>query len=225
MILKHYNRSMIKIGVFDSGKGGEAVAIFLKKRFLDSEMLVVNDRKNVPYGDKTPLQIFRLTDNAIQPLLQRGCDVIILACNTATTNALDLLRKKYPNQKFIGLEPMIKPASLLTKSKIIAVCATPATLKSKNYKKLLNKYAKHIKIIEPDCSSWAAMVENNNINDREIIKTIQDACRQNADVIVLGCTHYHWIKDIVEKAAGHKVKVIEPFDAVASRVERLLELS
>src|SRR5690606_15571961 len=101
----------MKLGVFDSGIGGETIAASLRIAFPKAEIEVVNDRKNVPYGSKSTEQIIILTDAAIQPLLTLSCDVIILACNSASAAAIETLRATYPEQKFIGLEPMIKPAA------------------------------------------------------------------------------------------------------------------
>lgn len=212
----------MKLGVFDSGIGGEAVADSLRKAFAEAEICVVNDRANVPYGGKSQESVFRLTDAAIQPLLARKCDVIILACNTATALAIDALRQKYPMQKFIGIEPMVKTAGALTKSKIVAVCATKATLASERYKRLVRDHGAELRIIEPDCGEWASLIENNLINRSHIQKTVEGVCEQGADVIVLGCTHYHWIKELITELVAGRAFVIEPSDAIGRRVKTLL---
>jgi len=215
----------MKLGVFDSGIGGEAVAATLQKSFPDAALMVVNDKNNVPYGDKSPSEVIHLTDAAIQPLLSTSCDIIILACNTATAAAIETLRTKYPTQKFIGIEPMIKTAASLTKTNTIAVCATPATLSSERYHQLVTKYGAHLDIIEPDCSTWAYMIENNELNHEMVKQTILNICDRGADVIVLGCTHYHWIKDEITELTIGKATVIEPSDAIGRRVAALLRLS
>ncbi|MNI70632.1 Glutamate racemase [compost metagenome] len=165
-----------------------------------------------------------MTDTAIQPLLASSCDVIILACNTATAAAIETLRNRYPAQKFIGIEPMIKSAARLTFSNTIAVFATPATLKSERYRQLIETYGIHLNIIEPDCSEWAYLIENNQLNRAHIEQHIQEVCKRGADVIVLGCTHYHWIKDLVIEIADGRAKVIEPSEAIGRRVSALLEI-
>lgn len=214
----------MKLGIFDSGIGGEAVASALQTTFPEATIVTVNDRANIPYGNKTQQQIIHLTDAAIQPLLDGTYDVIILACNTATALAIDTLRDKYPDQLFIGIEPMIKTAVQLTKSSIVAVCATPATLASARYNDLREKYAKDITILEPDCSEWAYLIENNQINRTHVIEQINSACDSGADVIVLGCTHYHWIKDLITESAAGRAEVIEPSEAIGRRVQDLLGL-
>ncbi|MBI3494917.1 aspartate/glutamate racemase family protein [Candidatus Saccharibacteria bacterium] len=214
----------MKIGVFDSGIGGEALANALQQTFPEAQIQVVNDHDNVPYGDKTSAEITELTDLAIQPLLTKGCDVIVIACNTATAVAIEILRQKYPSQHFIGIEPMVKTAAKQTKSDVIAVCATPATLASERYRGLVSKYASHLTVIEPDCSGWAYMIENNEINEQEIAKVINDVCERGADVIVLGCTHYHWIKELVQKLTNGNAIVLEPSEAIGRQVSELLGL-
>ena len=213
----------MKLGIFDSGIGGEAVAASLQQAFPEAEMVVVNDKAHVPYGDRTAEDITTLTDAAIQPLLRGACDIIVIACNSATAAALETLRKRYPEQLFIGLEPMVKPASDLTRSGTIAVCATPATLGSARYQTLKAKYASQLDVLEPDTSSWATMIEHNELNESQVENIIDDVCRRGADVIVLACTHYHWIHDVIEKAAASRAAVINPSDAIARRVISLLK--
>lgn len=212
----------MKLGIFDSGIGGEAVAAALRETFPSAEILTVNDRKNVPYGSKTPAEVIRLTDATIRLLLAEKCDVIIIACNTATAIAIETLRAKYPWQKFIGIEPMIKTAATHTKSKIVAICATPATLASARYRQLVEKYGGGLQILQPNCSDWAYMIENNQINHEKIERIINNMCENGADVIVLGCTHYHWIKDLIVEMARGRAEVLEPSEAIGRRVKALL---
>lgn len=213
----------MKLGVFDSGIGGEAVAAALQQTFPDATIHTVNDRANVPYGNKPKDTVVALTDKAIQPLLAESCDIIILACNTATALAIEKLRKWYPAQKFIGIEPMIKTAADLTKNKVIAVFATRATLNSSRYATLVKRYGLDLEIIEPDCSQWAYWIENNQVNQAHIKQVVEYVCEQHsADVIILGCTHYHWIKDTIIEYAGGRAIVIEPSEAIGRRVQQLL---
>lgn len=215
---------MVKIGVFDSGIGGQAVAEALQRLIPEALLTVVNDREHVPYGSKKPAEVLQLTATAIQPLITEPHDVIVIACNTATTVALPTLRKQYAHQLFIGLEPMVKPAAENTKTGTICVCATPATLASKRYKELKTAYAHNVTVLEPDCSTWAAMIEANNVNQAEIRRTIEEALARRADCIVLGCTHYHWIKSRIETIVANRALVLEPSDAITRQVRRLLAL-
>jgi glutamate racemase len=212
----------MKLGVFDSGIGGEAVADALQKTFPTADIIIVNDKKNVPYGDKSTDQVIHLTEAAIAPLLSASCDIIVLACNTATAAAIEALRSRHPGQKFIGIEPMIKSAAKLTRSHTIGVCATPATLASARYRQLIQAYGAHLNIIEPDCSKWAYLIENNQLNRHQVEQVINELCDRGADVIVLGCTHYHWIKNLIVELVADRAEVIEPSEAIGRRVQQLL---
>lgn len=213
----------MRIGVFDSGIGGEAIAQSLRKAFPDADILCRNDRDHVPYGDRSPQEIAHLTDTAIQPLLRARCDVIVIACNSATAAAIETLRTAYPTQAFIGLEPMIKPALNKTQTGTIAVCATPATLSSDRYRNLKDRYASGITVLEPDCRDWAAMIEHNRVNVARVADTIDAVCQHGADVIVLACTHYHWIEEVIDEAAAGRATILNPSDAIARRVAETLE--
>jgi len=212
----------MRIGVFDSGIGGKVVAMSLQQSLVDVEIVLINDQENMPYGDKTRNRVIELTIDAVKPLIDVKCDVIIIACNTASTTALLPLRTKYPNQKFIGLDPMIKPAAKITKTNRIAVCATPRTLKSKRYNELKNTWANDIKVIEPDCSSWANLIEHNEIDEIDLAATINSLIEQKVDVIVLGCTHYHLIKQQIIDIVGSKITVLEPTNTIAERIKNII---
>lgn len=213
----------MKIGVFDSGIGGEAIARTLQHDFPEADFVVVSDRANMPYGDKTQDEIVQLSRAAVKPLIG-VCEIIVIACNTATAAALPTLRSIYPEQKFVGIEPMLKPAATLTHSGIIAVCATPATLASEHYQSLKHKYAADVTVLEPDCRKWAHMIESNQSFEQEIWSVADSACTQGADVIVLACTHYHWIKKTIDRAVAGRAIVIEPSRAISERVRQLIAL-
>lgn len=212
----------MKIGVFDSGIGGEVVARDLAAHFPEATIVTASDRANLPYGTKSAEDIRHLVLAALQPLLTSTCDAIVIACNTATMVALPSLRQLYPEQLFIGLEPMIKPAAAITKTDIICVCATTATLGSRRYHQLKQQYGQGITILEPDCHDWASRIENNSLNKQHILRAIQPALDQNADVIVLGCTHYHWIRNEIELVAAGRATIIEPTKAIARQIMNLL---
>ncbi len=212
----------MKIGVFDSGIGGEAVARDLKQHFPHATIISVSDREHLPYGSKAEHAIIAYTDTAIQPLLAAECDVIVIACNTATTIALPTLRNRYPNQNFVGVEPMIRTAATTTKSGIVCVCATPATLQSMRYHSVKSSIEKPITIIEPDCHDWADMIERHEVNQTIITNRLLPALTAGCDVIVLGCTHYHWIQDLIASLAGPEVAILEPTATIADRISRLV---
>ncbi len=212
---------MSKIGVFDSGIGGLSVARAIEKALPGREVVFVNDTKNVPYGTKTPEALVKIVEPIFKNMQEQGCDVIVVACNTVTTTLIEHLRSviKVP---LIGMEPMVKPAAAQTKSGVIAICATPTTLKSKRYKWLKNAYAAKIKVVEPDCSKWSYMIESNAVDKQKIQDVVDLACSKGADVIVLGCTHYHWIEDIIVQASKGKAVVLQPEKPVIKQLKQVL---
>ncbi len=212
----------MKIGVFDSGVGGQSVANAIKSALPEHQVLYAEDTKNVPYGNKSPKELLALVTPLLTSLIDDGVEVIVIACNTVTTTCIEELRKTF-KIPLIGIEPMLKPASQQTKSNIIAVCATPTTLASKRYAQLLVQHAKHLEVLEPDCSEWAYMIQHDAIDEQHIHSQITALCEAGADVIVLGCTHYHWIEeDIKEIATKYHVAVIQPEQAVVAQLKRVI---
>lgn len=180
-----------------------------------------NDRQHMPYGDKTPAELLALAVPILQSLVADGCDVIVIACNTLTTTLIGELRQRI-EVPLIGMEPMVKPAAARTKTGCIAVCATPATLASPRYAWLKKTYAAGLRVLEPDCSRWAYMIEHNEINRRAIERQIDRVCSQGADVIVLGCTHYHWIESLIRSMAHERAVVLQPEQPVIARLKYVL---
>lgn len=212
---------MKTIGVFDSGVGGLSVANAIQKAFRDYKIEYREDTKNVPYGTKTPDQIYGFISPIITELAQT-CDVIVIACNTVTTTLIHRLRNDF-SVPFIGIEPMVKPASQLTKSKVITVCATPTTLASNRYKSLKDEFANNISVIEPDCSDWSELIEHSEITVAKIKEDIEPSLLQGADVIVLGCTHYHWIEQEITNIVGNKAIILQPEQAIITRLKVMLK--
>lgn len=212
----------MKIGVFDSGIGGLSVANAIQEELPEVEIVYVNDHKHVPYGDKTHDELLGFVLPILQNLIDQGCEALVIACNTATTMLRDDLRAQL-NVPIVGIEPMVKPAAEQTKTGVIAVCATPGTLASDRYKWLKDTYAKDITVLEPDCSRWAYMIEHKDVDEAFIAWQIREVCEQNADVIVLGCTHYHWIETEIKSLVAGKATVVQPEQAVVAQLKRVLE--
>lgn len=212
---------MAKIGVFDSGVGGLSVAQAIQQALPNDEILYVDDHQNVPYGNKAPEQLKALVVPILEGLVKEGCQVIVVACNTVSTTLIEDLRANF-KVPLIAMEPMVKPAAEITKSKVIAVCATPTTLASQRYQWLKDTYAKGIKIIEPDCSDWTRMIEDNKVDQQHVRERIDAACEAGGDVIVLGCTHYHWIEDIINEETRGRATVLQPEQPVIEQLKRVL---
>ncbi|HEX5797629.1 MAG TPA: glutamate racemase [Candidatus Saccharimonadales bacterium] len=214
---------MSKIGVFDSGVGGKAVVNAIQKEMPELSVLYIDDAKNLPYGNKTPKQLLELVIPKLNELENAGCEVILVACNTVTTTIIKEVRDRI-KVPIVAVEPMVKPAAALTKTKTIAVCATPTTLNSSRYRELLDLYAKHLTVLEPDCSDWVYLIEKKAADRTSIKDRIKEVCAEGADVIVLGCTHYHWIEEEIEEIAkGYDAKVIQPEAALVAQLKRVLK--
>lgn len=211
----------LRVGVFDSGVGGLSVANAIERAIDGLEVIYVEDKKNLPYGTKSVKTLKSLVVPILKDL-QKKVDVIVIACNTVSTVLGEEL-KQIISVPIITVVPMIKPAALITKTKVIVVCATPTTLKSPRYSQLLNQYAEGIQVIEPDCSTWSSLIEANEFGKHEIGRVVKTVQENSADVIVLGCTHYHWIEDQISSAVGPNVTVIQPEQAIISQIRRLLE--
>lgn len=214
--------SKIKIGVFDSGVGGLSVTRAIQAAMPEYEVIYATDKKHIPYGTKSPEQIHGYVLPILEDLVDQGCKLIVIACNTVTTTIIGNLRQEI-DVPLIGMEPMVKLAAELTKTGIVAVCATPTTLASKRYAQLKENYAKGVKVIEPDCSNWTQLIESNKIHRHHIVEQIESACRAGADAIVLGCTHYHWIEDEIKKIANGRAKILQPEQPVIAQLKLMLQ--
>lgn len=212
----------MKIGVFDSGVGGLHVAEFVQKNLPEHQIMLKEDKENLPYGTKTPEELLSIVLPIIKSMVDEGCKVVVIACNTVTTNIIAELRQEI-DIPLVGIEPMVKPASELTTNKKVAVCATPATLRSRRYNQLKQEYLNGIECIEPDCSDWATMIEANDVNYTRLKQILNMLSKRGVDVIVLGCTHYHWIEEFMRDNVTKDVKILQPEDAILTQLKRVLE--
>lgn len=213
----------MKIGVFDSGIGGKSIADAIEQALPLDEVIFVNDSQHVPYGNRDPQEILSFIVPIFRKLVDDGCQVIVVACNTVTTTLIEQLRQSF-SVPLVAVEPMVKPAAQLTGSKVIAVCATPTTLASARYAELKEMYAKNITIVEPDCSDWSSLIEENEITKAKISEDIMPALQKGADVIVLGCTHYHWIEQEIAEIVGSRAVIIQPEQALISQLKRVIAI-
>lgn len=211
----------MKIGVFDSGIGGLSVANAIKQALPQHEVIFKNDAKHVPYGSRSMDEVLTFVLPILQSMVAEGAQCIVIACNTVSTNLIEPLRKLI-EVPLVAMEPMVKPAAEQTESGVIAVCATPATLNSERYKWLKTTYAKGIKVLEPDCSTWASMIETNTVDEASIRNLVEEVISQNSDVIVLGCTHYHWIEELIKKLCAGRAAVLQPEQPVIQQLTKVL---
>jgi glutamate racemase len=212
----------MKIGVFDSGVGGLSIVKAIEAELPHDEVVFVTDKTNFPYATKTPEQIWQGIVPIFQGLVEQHVDAIVIACNTVSTTLSGRLRETFPDTPMVALDPMVKPAAELTKSKFIAVCATPTTLASQRYAELKHDYTKDVTVLEPDCSDWSYLIENNQMNEDKLRNELEPALAKGTDVIVLACTHYHWIEQEILQLAAGRAKVIQPEAAVVRQLKRVL---
>lgn len=212
----------MKIGVFDSGVGGLSVASAIEKAFPEHKVIFKNDAEHMPYAVRSPEEILPLVTPVMQSLVDEGCQVIVVACNTVSTTLIEPLREQF-DVPLISVEPLMKLASEMTKTDVIAVCATPTTLASAHYAMLKETYTSQCTVIEPDCSNWSLLIEHHDIEEQHIADCIKPALDAGADVIVLGCTHYHWIEEEIAALASDAVAIIQPEAFIIEELTQVLE--
>ena len=219
----------MKIGVFDSGLGGLTVVQAMTKIIKGAEIFYVADTKNAPYGEKTPQQILKYSLDITKFLTEKHkIDALIIACNTATSAAIQEIRKVYPDLIVIGTEPGIKPAFEQSETGKIGVLATPATLKGKKYQQLANVLSskKEVVLFEQACPGLVEQIENGEIHTqktREMLENWLSPMRKaDVDTIVLGCTHYPLVSKVIESVMGRELNLIHTGEAIS---KRLLSLS
>ena len=215
------------IGIFDSGIGGLSVWQALYDALPNESLTYLGDGVRCPYGSRSSAEILQYTEEAVERLLAEGCKMIVVACNTATAVAIKRLRESYPTIPFIGLEPAVKPAALTTKRGIIGVLATERSLQGDHFRQAEAKYGAEVKILRAVGEGFVEAVERNEEHTAEtealIRKVVLPLVEGGADKIVLGCTHYPFLRREIERIAGDGVEVIDSSEAVARRVATLLD--
>lgn len=215
---------MKRIGVFDSGIGGLTVLEELKKLLPNEDYLFYADSKNCPYGEKSDTELYDITSNIVDYLINKDCKIIVIACNTATTRCIKYLRDKYKDMTFIGTEPAIKVACDRDYKNIL-VMATPATIASERTSILVNDNKKEYEnIYLVPCEGLADAIETDNFKKQEdIVSSIYDEYKdKEIDAIVLGCTHYPHIKDLISKYFTN-AELLDGGAGVARETKRQLE--
>ncbi|WAC03682.1 glutamate racemase [Lacinutrix neustonica] len=216
------------IGIFDSRVGGTSIFKEIHALLPNENTIYLADSANAPYGTKGEQKIVELSIKNTELLLNKGCKLIVVACNTATTNAISILRAKY-NVPIIGIEPAIKPAALQTQTKAIGILATKGTLSSALFHKTSDLYANSITIIEQIGEGIVQLIESGKTRSPEMTGLLESylkpMLKANIDYLVLGCTHYPYlIPGLLELLPNH-VKIIDSGLAVAGQTKVVLETS
>ncbi len=214
------------IGIFDSGVGGTSIWKEIHQLLPYENTIYLADSKNAPYGQKSKDEIINLSIKNTEYLLNKNCKLIVVACNTATTNAISHLREKY-NVPFIGIEPAIKPASLNTTTNNIGILATRGTLNSQLFATTSNKLNNNINIIEQVGEGLVELIEKGELHHPKMTdllkKHLAEFLKFNIDYLVLGCTHYPYLIPQIQKIIGTKIRIIDSGYAVAKQTKRVLE--
>lgn len=213
------------IGIFDSGIGGTSIWKEIRQLLPNEDTIYLSDSKNSPYGHKTPLEILELSKKNTEYLLSKHCKLIVVACNTATTNAISYLREHY-DIPIIGIEPAIKPAALQTKTNKVGILATKGTLNSHLFENTSSKITSEITIFEQEGEGLVKLIEAGKIESEEMEKLLRfyltPMLDQNIDCLVLGCTHYPYLIKTIRKIIGPTIKIIDSGEAVAKQTKRVL---
>ena len=217
---------MAVIGIFDSGCGGLSVYRELVRMLPLEQYHYFSDNAHCPYGEKSALYIQRRSRFITEFLLDRGADIIVVACNTATAAAIATLRAEYPDIPFVGMEPAVKPAALGTRSGVIGVLATAGTLKGSKYLNTRGLYEDDVHIAEHVGQGFVELVEKGVLEGPEaetvVRASLQPLLDTGADTIVLGCTHYPFLRGLIQRIAGPSVRLIDPAPAVARQTVHVL---
>ncbi len=220
-----YEGASSHIGVFDSGLGGLSVLRALHARLPLADLTYVADSGHAPYGERDGEFIVARSQAICDFLVARQVDAIVVACNTATAAAIDLLRKAHPGIPIIGVEPGVKPAVAQSITKRIGVLATPSTLASEKYKRLIESHGHGATIVPQACPGLAKEIEAGQLDTpalRALVTGFADPLRQaRVDTVVLGCTHYPFVASLFQEALGPDVTIMDTSDAVALHTARL----
>ncbi|MBY0376555.1 glutamate racemase [Patescibacteria group bacterium] len=216
------------IGVYDSGVGGLSVLIELKKLLPKERFVFLADQKYVPYGEKTKKELvnrgYKITDYFLK---SHDIKMMVIACNTATCGGINEFRAKFSDLPIVGTIPAIKPAAEKTKTKTIAVIATPSTSKSEVVKKLIEDNCKGINVINIGCTGLEDTVEKGKVESPAVKKLLKNylesIIKSDADYLVLGCTHYPFLKKVIAKMMKRPIVLIDSGKAIAKRTSSLLD--
>ena len=213
------------IGVIDSGVGGISVLKCIRAYLPHENLIYVADSKFAPYGEKANEEITRRVLTAFYFLNKQEVKSVVVACNTATAASIQIVRDKF-NYPIIGMEPAVKPASLMSKNKVVGVLATSGTLLSAKFSALLEHHSNDIHFITQPCFGLVELVEKGDLESSALTallkKYIDPLLKEDIDTLVLGCTHYSFIKPAIQKLMPDHIKIVETGDAVANYLNHVL---
>jgi len=214
------------IGVFDSGVGGLSVLREIRALLPSESLLYVADSEHVPYGEKTPEFIRERCRHIAAFLLGQGAKALVLACNTATVAGVAELRELYPQLPIVAMEPAVKPAAAATRSGVVGVLATTGTLKSAKFAALLDRFASDVRVVTQPCPGLVERIEAGDLDGDDTRVLLQGyvapLLAEGCDTLILGCTHYPFIKPLLLSLVPTSVSLIDTGAAVARQLQRML---
>ncbi len=214
------------VGVFDSGVGGLSVLGEIRARLPNESLLYVADSGHVPYGEKSPEYIRERCRQIADFLLGKGAKALVVACNTATVAAVAELRERHPGLPILGMEPAVKPAAAATRSGTVGVLATTGTLKSARFAALLDRFAHDVRVVTQPCPGLVECVEQGELaapQTRALLASyVQPLLAAGCDTLILGCTHYPFLRPLLRELVPAGVELIDTGAAVARQLARLL---
>lgn len=216
----------LAIGIFDSGMGGISVLADIIRYLPNEKYIYYGDSGNAPYGIKTPEEVKKLCIDICDFFIDKGVKAIVVACNTATSAAIKELREKY-SIPVIGMEPALKPAVTLQSKGKIVVMATSMTLKEEKFKALMNKYGQERAIVKLPCPKLVELIEKGSLQNEEVEASIKECFNgikiDEVSSIVLGCTHYVFLKDDIKKFVGDNINIIDGNEGTARHLRNVLK--
>lgn len=220
------NKSTQPIGLFDSGIGGTSIWREIHRLLPNEDTIYLADSRNAPYGQKSKEEIIELSFKNVDYLLEQGAKLIVVACNTATTNAIVEMRAKYPDVPFIGIEPAIKPAAIHTQTNAIGILATKGTLSSELFNKTVAGFT-DVNVVDQVGYNLVALIEDGKMESDEVNgllrEYLQPMIDANIDYLVLGCSHYPYLIPQIKKILPESVKIIDSGEAVAKQTKKILK--
>jgi glutamate racemase len=214
------------IGVFDSGVGGLSVLSEIRSLMPNESLLYVADCGHIPYGEKTPEFIRQRCVVMAEFFQQQGAKALVLACNTATVAGVADLRERYPDWPIVGMEPAVKPAAAATRSGVVGVLATTGTLQSAKFAALLDRFALDVQVVTQPCPGLVELIETGDLVSptiRNLLRSyVEPLLAAGCDTIILGCTHYPFLKSLLREMIPESISLIDTGGAVARQLQRLL---
>jgi glutamate racemase len=220
------NRINLPIAVLDSGVGGISVLRELVKIMPEEHFIYFGDSKNAPYGTKSRTEVLEITKSNLEFLKKRGIKAFVVACNTATSAAVKILREENPDLIIVGIEPAVKPASLLCEHPRVLVMATPLTLKEEKFKNLVARFENGGEFIPLPCPGLADLIETGDVEGDQVKRYLYELFSpyldEKIDGIVLGCTHYPHVRSIIDEIWGGRVAILDGGEGTARETRRRL---